>query len=432
MDELRAALHSLVQQACRALSTIEFPVRVWTRVVREGPGRMSFPQEPRPDIGEALAWLRISRGAMPSPDQVVTAIRSNPSFSEALVDAGGNPIARESQPWWIENFVIAPFLYKYFTVVGSPAFDEQAFGQVFAGLAQAFETPTIVTVVELTPLLNVELGVSEINVGCGLRIRQLSTNEIEGWVNPHPLFPFTSMATMDLLRYQCAIEASYQQPRRDPIGSRSDVPEMVKSLVSALRLLSDRNVFIGFTESTSPDFLTSGGGRSWQPSIRRTAEPAELDAEQGARLIGIWDRLRNGSNAELANLALRRWDDATERLREDDKLIDYWIALESLFAPDSSQEVRYRASLRVAAFLGQTPDERGTIYSEIRKSYDTRSDIVHGNVNSFNQNRKQRFEAELASISRQTRSYLRRALLAILNSDEPFDPTATETQLLRK
>jgi hypothetical protein len=393
---------------------------------------MSFPQELRPDTGEALMWLRITREAFPSPDQVVAAIRSNPSLSKALVDASGKLIAQESQPWWTENFIIAPFLYKYFTVVESSAFDDPAFEQIFGQLAEAFESP-VTTVVELSTLANVQLATTEIPISPGMKLRQISKDETERWLNRDPLLSFNPISTLELVELQCAIETTYQQPRTQAIRSPQKLAEKSERLLTAIRLLFDSNVGIVFTERMAQGFLVTGaGGTTWPPSARRGGRSVELDADDCSSLLVIWNRIQSSLNSERASLALRRWDTSVERVRLDDQLVDYWIALESLFAPDSSQEVRYIASLRMAAFLGQTSDERAAIYDDMRKSYDTRSDIVHGNVAGFNENRRLRFEADLPVVAGKTRAYLRKALLNILESGEQFKPEELETQLLRK
>ena len=67
---------------------------------------------------------------------------------------------------------------------------------------------------------------------------------------------------------------------------------------------------------------------------------------------------------------MRRWSSAIERWRGEDRLIDYWVALEALFCPTDNQEIKYRASLRIATLLGDTPTRRQELYDAVRHSYD--------------------------------------------------------------
>ena len=77
-------------------------------------------------------------------------------------------------------------------------------------------------------------------------------------------------------------------------------------------------------------------------------------------------------------LALRRLETSAERLSREDRLIDCWIAFEALFAPDTKTELRFRASLRIARYLGSDGEERRAIAGGLRKAYDWRSHVVHG------------------------------------------------------
>lgn len=150
-----------------------------------------------------------------------------------------------------------------------------------------------------------------------------------------------------------------------------------------------------------------------------SSEVTILD-EQLPALRHILAGLEGGPNAAVLKLAISRWDSSTtERVREEDKLVDYWIALESLFCPDSAQELKFRASLRIAAFLGQTGEDRCEIYDAMRRSYDRRSELVHG-----------RTVDNIAQVAETTRRYLREALLRILEMEQPFRPEGIEVTLL--
>ncbi len=77
------------------------------------------------------------------------------------------------------------------------------------------------------------------------------------------------------------------------------------------------------------------------------------------------------------DLALRRFNFGYERIRPEDKLIDYSIGFETLLSK-GKEELRYRISLMGAALLGKDPNLRKKIFNELQAMYDQRSDIVHG------------------------------------------------------
>ena len=94
------------------------------------------------------------------------------------------------------------------------------------------------------------------------------------------------------------------------------------------------------------------------------------DTVKLSRIIRSVTRARSPSPA--FQQALRRFNFAYERSRPSDRLIDHWIALEALFLPSQDQELRFRAAMRVAYFLGEK-QRRQNIYKAMLDSYDGRS-----------------------------------------------------------
>jgi UDP-2,3-diacylglucosamine pyrophosphatase LpxH len=71
---------------------------------------------------------------------------------------------------------------------------------------------------------------------------------------------------------------------------------------------------------------------------------------------------------------------AAERLRRnEDRLINLFIALEALYS-DRSGELSYKLSNRMASLLARTDQERGDIFEHVRDLYDKRSKIIHGDL----------------------------------------------------
>ena len=61
-----------------------------------------------------------------------------------------------------------------------------------------------------------------------------------------------------------------------------------------------------------------------------------------------------------------------------DRLIAIAIGFESLFSPSDQGELNFRICQTAAQFLGQSPAERLQIFSDLKKMYKRRSEIVHG------------------------------------------------------
>jgi len=76
------------------------------------------------------------------------------------------------------------------------------------------------------------------------------------------------------------------------------------------------------------------------------------------------------------DLAIRRFDQALSRNNPEDQLIDLVISLETLAL--ISQELSFRLALWTAVIAGTDDKSRHEIYKDIKKAYDLRNKIVHG------------------------------------------------------
>lgn len=108
------------------------------------------------------------------------------------------------------------------------------------------------------------------------------------------------------------------------------------------------------------------------------AKNGETDTDVTKQVFAGLRRLRERDRSSIVR--------ATDRLRRSrshrlavDRAIDLGIALEMIFLHDQSgqTELRYRAAVRAAWFLGKDGSERRTIFDSIKRAYDARSKAVH-------------------------------------------------------
>jgi hypothetical protein len=102
-----------------------------------------------------------------------------------------------------------------------------------------------------------------------------------------------------------------------------------------------------------------------------------IDRIGGCRKAGRLELLPDGKTKILISVldeALSRFNSAYQGGAED-RLIDQMIAFESLYIADD-KELTYKLALRTAFFLGR---RRSKIFSEMKKAYDLRGQIVHSN-----------------------------------------------------
>jgi hypothetical protein len=72
-----------------------------------------------------------------------------------------------------------------------------------------------------------------------------------------------------------------------------------------------------------------------------------------------------------------RFSSSFEKETNQDRLIDYAIALEALFTKENDA-ISYRLPLRAAIFLGDTAAERERVFYLAKAAYDLRSSLAHG------------------------------------------------------
>jgi hypothetical protein len=124
--------------------------------------------------------------------------------------------------------------------------------------------------------------------------------------------------------------------------------------------------------------LRIGSGVVVQPLTSPFAIRSTLDASATSHLPQLYAALEMLLEDAVLQLALRRLFTASERANLEDRLIDSWIAFEALFARDALTELSFRASLRIARYLGTSRAQREELRAGLKRAYEWRSKLVHG------------------------------------------------------
>ena len=106
-----------------------------------------------------------------------------------------------------------------------------------------------------------------------------------------------------------------------------------------------------------------------------------FDKKNLSKLESIFSSLNdvdfNKKENSFLDIAKRRFGSALTRTNSIDQLIDLTISLESLFAPTPG-EITVRLSNRMATLLAKNDSQREDYWKFIKKVYNLRSGIVHG------------------------------------------------------
>jgi hypothetical protein len=414
---LRPQLGALAEDAV-AFANAFRAERTWTRIVSRSPGSSQTSTGQRPDVEMVQLQTAMRAEAFPAFDQLFAESERIADSAALFTDAAGNAVPAARRRAFLDRHLAAPFLTRYMNRSPYPIdLSAERVELAAAALADELETADH-RYVEVRPLLNIVLTADEIPLGGAMRLRRVNDEEVVEWLNQEGMSSY--LPPEMALHVFAALERRYVLP----VGMRQELPpvERLALFPPLIGLMADADCRVPMIEQRciDPDYgliSRSGGGLPPTYGRRGTVRP-----EDGARLVRWAERAdERGKELPLA-LAMRRWQDGTNRGRPDDQLIDYWIALEALFASDGHAELKFRCSLRIAAYIGVTTDERVAVYKEMRGSYDCRSALVHGDEPKVN----------VTAVAGRTRDCLRRALVRLLDTDEFVSPITSEEDLLRR
>ena len=298
---------------------------------------------------------------------------------------------------------LLPFAAEYFiradyvNLADKSIVAEGAFAQIYDLFAQSmFEFETI-PVRWLVQFDNLRMEVDDFELETGVRLRRptdLERNQAlqarfeilpagrfeQRMTYPNPARPIDIRDTSDIPDVFLEITDHRHLPR-DHVSGRAAF-DYGNRMLTALRLVQSNDVGIHslwyVDENSFGRFPIPR--RLWSdpiPSDSRSAQTV-VTADVENEVIAIWPHLGGEPADSTLALALRRLNDSYHRSRLEDRHIDYWTALEALFLRVDEGELRYRAALLTARFIGVDLADRLDLFEKTKKSYDLRSKIVHG------------------------------------------------------
>lgn len=299
-------------------------------------------------------------------------------------------------------------------------------GDAFAKLVSLLDeylTSGLVPILLCGALENFESPISRAELGDGMDIRRIPSGDIRAlW---HAFGSVPDVLPSQVPRWSHAVCAR-RLVEKSRIGQAVTSREWIFRAVTALRLAKHGRVGVTYVwaQGDGPVFVEVMAIA--QPVVRPLyAVPPEyrLDESELAPVAQLLDALPQHVDDRRFRLALDRFNVLYERLNPIDRLIDSWIGLEALFAPDGkSGEVAFRTSLRIAILLGQSDADRKALFALMKKSYDRRSRVAHG----------QPAKPDTSELASSTEDVLRRALRGFLDVEWPRTANAMNERLLER
>lgn len=218
------------------------------------------------------------------------------------------------------------------------------------------------------PLENFIGSESIIDFGSSLRIRKITQDEF------HNLAEIQSMYEGELTSYPEFV-----------ISTPNDLDWMrdIKAIITALRLLKKgtiglKKAYHAYAFPFKPWEVVELPPETdfYKRESENLYSSSNLELKD---VIQLFTNLKNVQNTKYVGVALRRFNLAYQRNLIEDRFIDYFISLESLYSTTGERgEVTHRISTRASRVLSKKLEDRQTKQIMLKKLYGYRSGIVHG------------------------------------------------------
>lgn len=158
--------------------------------------------------------------------------------------------------------------------------------------------------------------------------------------------------------------------------------DILEKLLSALRLFKKGKIIAGVFMTQSTSNIPVMGTSWYERGLVSSYSSSEyiLKSEELSEFRDLWKLVLESKyhQSKSVSIAIRRFNYAYDREKNEDEIIDYLISFEALFFKNEKQELREKLSRRVARLLENDFDNRKRLSKTIKDFYDKRSSIVHG------------------------------------------------------
>jgi hypothetical protein len=218
-------------------------------------------------------------------------------------------------------------------------------------------------------------------------IKSISQEEeyIERMNRPHSFFSESSYVIERNCKRKKIIGDSTDKDQAEIILELSETDDLFDLVINSLRILKPSGVYRDHRIKTENITFHPYGGTSIRSHIFENitiGEKCSIETTDIDSLSKIFDFLCNENDSRF-KVARRRLSLGVERKNPEDKLIDYMIGLEALYLPDGNAELSFRLSVRVAFLMFPETNKKDT-FNFLRRIYEVRSSIVHGNKYELN------------------------------------------------
>lgn len=298
----------------------------------------------------------------------------NPFSGQPVLPFSMNP------PRWIEEALLLRLLRAYITALPAVSTRDDALAEQLVRELLTFVSESDWRVVVSIPLENLWAEPPTIQAG-HTRLRRLSPQESGYFIpefNGHPRpwgFPrWTPKSVIVPPNHVLEVETF------SPKSAQPNPGLLHRKVVLAFQLLGFEPSGVQKALVVQPAWLEFPLMSAPMPlpdfGISKVCTPADLE-----RAMALANEIPDGAIEEPGNyqeVALHRFGLGASRNSNVDSALDFIIALEAILLEKSSEEIGLRFRLHGALLLGDTQEERETLYQQFQQLYGMRSTLVHG------------------------------------------------------
>ena len=280
-----------------------------------------------------------------------------------------------------------------------PDFDVGKFDAIYRRVESLFFTEDVLFRA-LAPLYKFTMATKSLELGNDLSIVGL-TDEEQATVlkdaRENHLGPAFQVSTFAVQLYYGSPKAIGEAEPATRAMPSQIARERIDQVVSALRCFKGGRVAYFDIKTEQLNWPVGGTSHSFSRNVDWPGHVYHLSDIEVPEFSAFW---REYQAVEIATrnrlrVSLGRLNFGYERTRPEDRLIDYIVGFEALLLGDQP-DLRYKLSLRAAALLGESPEQRQAIFDELSAAYQKRSELVHGrNPNPVVRVREKEFRLEM-------------------------------------
>lgn len=264
------------------------------------------------------------------------------------------------------------FLVEYLNQTKNFSLDRKKFNIVFKNFFQFLEN--LLLDEYITPLFNFESNIGKKGIIInGITIRKINSNEFLTFSN------LEENVHLPKIYHEVTHVMAIKHSSSDLSSGYDIVKEKFQRIIDSLSLLKNGNPqFGGIYRNLNNPWIHYDSKYEIEVISK---EPLIIKTINRNSINKIYNDLEKIDFSKKSNkfleIAKKRFISGLTRSSEFDQLIDLIISLESLYV-SSPGEITIRLSNRMAIILGKNDIEREHIWKFIKKVYNLRSGIVHG------------------------------------------------------